>query len=202
MKIGIILLMATFMLSAIVANVFAQEEPENRNRAFKFNIGISRYYVDPDIDLELAGISGEIGILFSRDKLDFISKNLLQFREITLEFTKVLKGNIDVFSFGLAYGSRYDFPRFYLGFGAAPFTYYLYSTKKTDPQTGYSVKTGFRLNVYYIFGIKCTITEKSVLAFQFKYNFTVYDVRWHNPFVPHKHEDIFHYFTVSVGVIR
>lgn len=190
---------AMFILS-FVCNSLAQHDTKEQRSTFEANIGYSRYFVDPDVDLKLSGVTGDIRWHFGKKKQDFLSKGLFKVREITLTYSQVFRGRIDVYAFSLSYGRRYEFRRMYLGFGAGPYSFWVLSNNRTDRQSGYTLETGLRFHVYYLLGIKYAISENLALACGIKYNFTVKNVYWHNPFVPHKHEDIFHYFTFGIGL--
>jgi hypothetical protein len=192
-SISILILMSIGSIS------LAQNNTHDNKSSFEFNLGYSRYYVDPGVSLNLEGISGEIKWLFGKKPLEFHSKSLQKIREIALAYSKVIQGNIDASALGLTYGPRYEFKHLYLGFGVGPYSYLLLSNKKTDALSGFSLDTGFRLHVYYLVGFKYTVL-KHIVTMGIKYNFTVKDVYWHNPFTSHTHEDLFHYFTISVGV--
>jgi len=197
---GRLIITAVFILST-VSTSFAQNGTEKKKLTFEANIGYSRYFVDPDVDLKLTGITGDIRVHFGKKKLDLLSTGLSKVREITLTYSQVFQGSIDAYAFGLSYGRRYEFSRLYLGYGVGPFSYLLLSSNKTDPQSGFTLDTGFRLHVYYLVGFKFTVL-KHALTLSIKYNFTVKNVYFHNPFAHHKHEDIFHYFTFSIGFIK
>lgn len=181
------------------SNVYAQDTLKTQKNNLDFSIGYSRYFVDPDAHLKLSGITGEVKKYFGGKNLDFLSKGLLYIKEITFAYSTILEGRINASALSVSYGRRYEFPRFYFGFGVGPFSYWLFSNKKKDPHSNYSLDTGLRLNVYYIAGINITIKKNLSLSCNINYNYTVKKVYWHNPFAPHKHKDLFHYLTLSIG---
>jgi hypothetical protein len=196
MKIAYI---SILILLSIVSSSLAKNDTHNNKSSFEFNLGYSRYYADPDVSLNLSGITGDVRWLLGKKDLVFLSKNLHKIREITFSFSKVFNGNIDASALGLSYGPRYEFQHLYLGFGFSPYSYLLFSNNKTDALSGFSLDTGFRLHVYYLVGFKYSAFGR-IMTMGIKYNFTIKDVYWHNPFAPHKHEDVFHYFTINIGV--
>jgi len=168
---------------------------------YAFNVGFSRVSVDPDVDINLNGTTGEIRWFFGRKKLDRLSRGLSQVHELTFSATHVFTGKISTTAFGLSYGRRYEFPSCYLGFGIGPFTYWLSSNQKTDPLSGYTLDTGLRLHVLYLAGLKIPV-KTVVLTLGFQYDFTIRHLYLHNPLKPHKHEDIFHYWTFNIGFMK
>ena len=195
------LIIITLLLS-FVSTILAQNATKKNGFLLGANLGYSRYFVDPDADLRLDGISGEINVFLGKKRLVLFSKDLQKFREITFTCSKVLHGNIDARAISLSYGSRYSFPRIFYGYGFGPFSYLLLSNNKRDVESGYTLDTGLRLHAYFLTGFNYSITKKLTLTLSAKYNFTVKKIYLHNPFARHKHEDIFHYFTISFGVLK
>jgi hypothetical protein len=169
-------------------------------RDLECSIACSRYIVDPDAGLNLWGLTGEVRLQFDREIDSMLSRQVVLSREITLGCTKVLRGDIDALLVGLTYGPRFDFSRFHHGFGAGPFTSYMFSDRKTDVASGYTLKTGWRFEAYYYVGVKLPVTVEYTITMDLKYNFTVQRVKWHNPFVSHKHDDMFSSLSLHVGV--
>jgi hypothetical protein len=168
----------------------------------EYSAGFSRYILDPDAELSLYGLTAEARILFDREAHAVTSGGMSTFRVITLGSTKALGGEIDAWAIGVAYGPRFDFSRMYFGFGVGPFTYVLLSNNKTYEASGYSLDTGPRLHVYFDAGYKYRSGRGTILTACARLNFTVRHVSWHNPFAPHKHEDMFSYLTLQFGIIR
>lgn len=181
------------------SDVCAGELPSG-SRGFECSAACSRYLVDPDAGLNLWGLTGEVRVRFDGERHSMLSREVLLSREITLGCTKVLEGEIDALMVGLTYGPRFDFSRFHQGFGAGPFTSYMFSGRKTDASSGYTLKTGWRFQAYYYIGLKFPTAGETTIALDMKYNFTVQRVRWHNPFVAHKHDDMFSSLSLHVGV--
>jgi hypothetical protein len=192
----------TFVLLGLFSDGFTQSRTGKVTPTYGVDIGFSRAFVDPDIGLKLYGMTGELRWFFGRKNLGRLSKGLIQTHDLTLAFTKVLSGDIDATALGLSYGRRYQFPNWFLGFGVAPFSYWLLSNRKTDPSSGYILDTGPRLYVQFVAGRKFSVRDGLALTLGMNYNFTIKKVYWHNPLRPHKHDDIFHYLTLNVGFLK
>jgi len=193
---------AAIVFFGIVSDGFAQNRTDKAASTYGMDIGFSRAFVNPDVNLKLYGMTGEIRWLFGRKNLDFFSEGLIQVHELTFAVTKIFPGNIDPTALGLSYGRRYEFPNWFLGFGVAPFSYWLLSNRKTDSSSGYTLDTGLRLQVHFFAGHKVSILDDLALTLGMKYNFTIKKIYWHNPLKPHKHDDIFHYVTLNIGFIK
>ncbi len=195
-------IVVVFILLGLVSDGFAQNGTRKATPAYGMDIGFSRAFVDPDIDLKLYGMTGEIRWFFRRKNLEMLSRGLIQIHDLTFSFTKVIKGDVDATALGLSYGRRYAFPNWFFGFGVAPFSYWLLSNRKTDPNSGYTLDTGPRLCVQFLAGRPFSIRDDLTLTLGMNYNFTIKKVYWHNPLKPHKHDDIFHYLTLNVGILK
>ena len=195
------ILITLFILNNLRIICSAQAPMNGKTNSFAMNVGIGRSYVDPDVKIELYGMTGEISWLFRREDLAAVHKNLSQVNEITLSMTRILRGRIEASALGLSYGRRYEFPSCYLGFGVGPFSYYLSSNQRSDQSTGYTLDTGWRLHVATFAGFKIPAAERFDLTFGIQYDFTIKHLYWHNPLRPHKHEDIFHYWTFNLGLM-
>jgi hypothetical protein len=190
---------AVAVLTALFSDGVTQNDMGKKQSSLAANVGYSRYFVDPEVGLTLMGITGELSWNFGKKKGDIFFKDFLKAHDVTVTYSQVIRGAVDATGVGITYGRRYQFPNLYFGFGVGPGSYWLFSRNSADPRSGYRLDTGPRLYIYYLLGIRREISEHVALTFSIKYNFTVKRVYWHNPFTPHKHRDIFHYFTFIVG---
>ena len=197
MKIQLIIIKALIIF--LITDTTAQDNTISGTSELKSAVGFSLFYVDPDIDLNLSGITAEMRWNYNKKKQYFLNNQPFGTSEITLGTSNVLNGKIKANSLYIAFGRRYEFPRIYYGYGFAPFTYWIFSDKKSDPDTGYTLDTGKRIYVYYLFGIKIPIKKSLLLTFDVKYNFTIKKLYLHNPFTRHKHEDVFQFFSFNFG---
>ncbi|MBM3242206.1 DUF3179 domain-containing protein [Candidatus Poribacteria bacterium] len=96
-------------------------------------------------------------------------------------------------------GRRYNFREGrlhpYVGFDTG--LSWLFSGRKVDKQSGYVLKTGIRPCLNINTGAYYDIKSYLKFGLNLKYSFSVKKVRLHNPLVRHKHEDIFHYFSLG-----
>jgi hypothetical protein len=200
-RIWMVVLVSACTLPLCSADLFAGNLVP-ASRSHEYSAACSRCFVNPDAELSLWGVTGELRFRFDREHHVMLSRELLLSREITLGCTKVIGGEIDAWLVGLTYGPRFDFSRFHQGFGAGPFTAYMFSGKKTDPATGYTLKTGWRFSAYYYVGFNVAAGATYTLTVDLKLNFTVQRVAWHNPFVAHTHDDMFSSLSLQLGVGR
>ena len=109
---------------------------------------------------------------------------------------KVLRGVIDVDDVYLTFGKRLRIPfetlEPNLGMGAG--LHILFSNDKSEERKLHGARFGVTLDI----GAAYKITDKIAIGPNIKYVFTVKRVYWHNPFVPHVHKDIFHYFIFNI----
>ncbi|MFC1726497.1 hypothetical protein ACFL4T_12820 [candidate division KSB1 bacterium] len=199
MKINHLILTAVFIL-LLFENPAAQDNIPLKTPEIRSSIGYSLFYVDPDVNLNLSGLTAEMRWNYHKKKQYLLNNPLFSTREITLGTSNVLFGNINANAVYLTYGHRYEFPGIYYGYGLAPFTYWIFSDKKEDPVTGFILNTGNRFYIYYVFGFKIPIKKSLLLTFDVKYNYTIKNIYIHNPFTLHKHDDIFHYFSFNFGL--
>ncbi|MBM3237936.1 hypothetical protein FJZ31_16730 [Candidatus Poribacteria bacterium] len=155
--------------------------------------GISKYFVAPDVNLPLSGANIEINGAYKRNDISY---------GISFQYSRVLRGAIDVDVVSITAGTRYSIPMNkyspYFSFDIGPC--WLFSRNKKDVKTGYVLDTGIRPVIRYGAGIAYNLNQYLTLEPNIKYNFTVKRVYFHNPFLPHKHEDIFHYFSFNLGL--
>jgi len=166
------------------------------------SLGYSRYFVDPDVDLNLSGLTLEMKWVRLRKATYPIWGFESSEKGFNFLYSKVLNGRIDVNDISLTYGRRYNFRKGrlcpYIGFDTG--LSWLFSGRRVDEQSGYVLKTGIRPTLNINTGVYYDIKRYLTLGLNLKYSFSVKEVRLHNPFARHKHEDIFHYFTLGVDV--
>ena len=157
--------------------------------------GLAKYFVDPDVNLPLSGANIEISGAYKQNDISY---------GIRFQYSKVLRGDIEVDVVSITTGTRYSIPmdRYspYFSFDIGPC--WLFSQNKKDAKTGYVLDTGLRPVIRYGAGIAYNLNQYLILEPNIEYNFTVKRVYFHNPFLPHKHEDIFHYFSLNLGLGR
>jgi len=157
--------------------------------------GIAKYFVDPDVNLPLNGACIGISGIYKRNDISY---------GISFQYSRVLRGAIDVDIVSITVGTRYTIPMErsspYFSFDIGPS--WLLSKNPKDAKTGYVLDTGLRPVIRYGAGIAYNLNRYLTLEPNIKYNFTVKRVYFHNPFLPHKHEDIFHYFSLNLGLGR
>ena len=166
------------------------------------SLGYSRYFVDPDVDLNLSGLTMEMKWVRLRKATYPIWGFESSEKGFNLLYSKVLNGRIDVNDISLTYGRRYNFRQGrlhpYIGFNTG--LSWLFSNRKVDEQSGYVLKTGIRPCLNINTGAYYDIKRYLKFGLNLKYSFSVKKVRLHNPFARHKHEDIFHYFSLGFDV--
>lgn len=181
------------MLITWTADTFA--DAFEAKLALTVELGLAKYFVDPDVNLPLSGASIEISGAYKRNEISY---------GIGFQYSKVLRGEIDVDVISITAGTRYSIPMDgyspYFSFDIGPC--WLLSRNKEDAKTGYILDTGIRPVIRYGAGIAYNLNRYLILEPNIKYNFTVKRVYFHNPFLPHKHEDIFHYFSLNLGLGR
>jgi len=190
MKILMVSVLAISMPLTWTADIFA--DAFGAKLALTGEFGLAKYFVDPDVNLPLSGASIEISGAYKWDNISY---------EISFLYSKALRGDINVDVVSITAGTRYTIPmdRFspYFSFDIGPC--WLFSKNK-GVKTGYVLDTGIRPIIRYGAGIEYNLNRHFTLEPSVKYNFTVKRVYFHNPFLPHKHEDIFHYFSLNLGL--
>lgn len=159
----------------------------------KIKLGIARVFVDPDVNLPLSGGLFEITGEREGDSVSY---------GIALHCFSVLRGEIDAKLFSLVFGAKYAILR---GETSLHFSSYigpswLLSGRKSESSTGYLLETGFRPMLRYGLEMERELGERLTISPSLQYHFTVKRVYLHNPFLPHKHEDIFHYLSLNIGL--
>jgi len=192
-KILIVSVLAISMPLTWSANTFA--DAFEAKLAFAGEFGFAKYFVDPDVNLTFSGAGIGISGIYKRNEISY---------GIGFQYSKVLRGEIDVDVVSITAGTRYSIPMDrcspYFSFDIGPG--WLFSQNKKDAKIGYVLDTGIRPVIRYGAGIAYNLNRYLTLEPNIKYNFTVKRVYFHNPFLPHKHEDIFHYFSLNLGLGR
>ena len=187
------LIVLTLAVLSPICSISAFTDTFETKLVFTSEFGLAKYFVDPDVNLPISGASIEIGGAYSRSDISY---------GLGFQYSKVLRGDLDVEVISITAGTRYTIPkdRFlpYFSFDMGPC--WLLSDDPKDDKTGYILDTGLRPLIRYGAGIDCDLNGYITLASSIKYNFTVKRVYFHNPFLPHKHKDVFHYFSLNLGL--
>lgn len=184
---------------------FAADDQEGKYQKHGFlyvNLGYSRYFVDPDVQLDLSGLT--LDMKWGRVRKAAYPVWGLESSEkgISFIYSRASSGRIDANDFSLTYSKSYNFREGklhpYMGFDAG--LSWLASDKKVDELSGYTLDTGIRPCLNINTGVYYDIKRQLKLGLNLKYSFSVKRIYIHNPFARHKHEDIFHYFSLGLDV--
>jgi hypothetical protein len=187
--------------SSLAASI--QEQRKNLKHGFLgASLGYSMYLVDPDIDLGLYGPTLEMKWVRLKEAAYHVWGFESSEKGFSFLYSRASNGRIDVNDVTLAYGRRYNFRSGrvhpYAGFDTG--LSWLFSGKKVDEQTGYTLDTGIRPCLNINTGAYLDVRSHLKLGLNLKYSFSVKRIRLHNPFARHKHEDIFHYLSLGFDV--
>ena len=153
-------------------------------------VGAGPFFVEPNAGLSLFGS----GVEFKAGRFSGLFG--MNVKEISMGYAKVLRGSIDADDVYITFGERLRIPfetfEPHLGMGAG--LHILFSNDKSEERKLHGARFGATLDI----GVAYKVTDKIAIGPNIKYVFTVKKVYWHNPFAPHVHKDIFHYFIFNI----
>ncbi|MBM3242203.1 hypothetical protein FJZ31_38535 [Candidatus Poribacteria bacterium] len=185
-----VILTILILLVVVSAPANAMDTFEEEGFLITTEVGAGPFCVEPKAGLSLFGS----GVELKAGRFSGIFG--MNVKEISMGYAKVLRGSIDADDIYIAFGKRLRIPfetlEPHLGMGAG--LHILFSDDKSEERKLHGARFGATLDI----GGAYKITDKIAIGPNIKYVFTVKKVYWHNPFVPHVHQDIFHYFIFNV----
>jgi len=193
-------LFASIILLAAGATGWAEPLPEVDRSTIALALGYSSYFVDPHAAMNPSGIASEVRWGFGGQVYSVLSKAFCERHQLTFSMATVLRGGITTDAVALTYGRSYELEHLFLGIGFAPYTYVLFPRGDRTLAPGYALDGGPRFAAYGHLGWRPSVTEDLGMTIEVKYTFSVKNLYWHNPFVPHVHRDMFNSLVVGLGV--